>query len=149
MDMVVDIFKQLGANESLVHQFIIIVVMFYLTKFLFLNHLQEVLDVREDKTVNLEGSAEKQFEEISKIQDAYKEKMQTVNKEIKADYEDKKNTIVKREESVYREKESEINSFIEKSRLEIESEIKEKKDKVMNDAEQLAGGLVQKITKGL
>ena len=63
MEMFVDIFKQLGANESLVHQFIIVVVMFFLTKFLFLNHLQRILETREDKTVNLEGDAEKQFEE--------------------------------------------------------------------------------------
>ncbi len=149
MEMVVDIFKQLGANESLVHQFVIVVVMFYLTKFLFLDHLQRVLDNREDKTVNLEGSAEKQFEEITKIQNEYKEKMQSITKSLKAKSESSKTEIIKREESKYREHEKEINSFIETSRKEVEAEIKEKKDKVLEDAEQLASGLVQKMTKGL
>jgi F0F1-type ATP synthase membrane subunit b/b' len=149
MEMAVDIFKQLGANESLVHQFVIIVVMFYLTKFLFIDHLQKVLDTREDKTVNLEGSAEKQFEEIEKIQKEYKEKMQSVNKSLKEKTESSKNEIIKREEAKYRAQENEINTFIETSRKEIEAEINGKKDKVLEDAEQLAGGLVQKMTKGL
>lgn len=149
MEMMVDIFKQLGADGSLVHQFVIVVVMYFLTKFLFLDHLQTVLDTREDKTVNLEGSAEKQFEEINKIQSEYKEKMQTVNKSLKEKTETAKNEIIKREESKYRAQEKEINTFIESSRKEIESEINEKKDKVLEDAEQLASGLVQKMTKGL
>ncbi|MAX66443.1 MAG: hypothetical protein QF441_15100 [Bacteriovoracaceae bacterium] len=148
MEMFVDIFKQLGANESLVHQFIIVVVMFFLTKFLFLNHLQRILETREDKTVNLEGDAEKQFEEVEKIQKEYKEKIQTANKNLKAKVDSKKAEIIKKEEEKYREQEKEVNAFIESSRKEAEQEIGQKKDKVLEDAQQLANSLVEKMTKG-
>ena len=63
MEMFVDIFKQLGANQSLIHQFAIIVIVFYLSKSVFIKHLQQILENREDRTVNLEGNAEKQFED--------------------------------------------------------------------------------------
>ena len=148
MDMMVDIFKQLGANESLMYQFGIVVVMYFLTKFLFLDHLQKVLDTREDKTVNLEGNAEKQFAEIDKLQKEYKEKMLTVNKSLKEKADKSKNEIIKTHEKKYRSEEEQVNSFIEKSRKEIESEIEEKKDKIMQEAEQLASNLVQRMTKG-
>ncbi len=147
MEMFVDIFKQLGANESLVHQFAIIVIMYFLTKYLFINHLQNLLEIREDKTVNLEGDAEKQFKEITKVQDEYKEKLQSANRTIKLKLDEKKSEIIKKEESVYREHELEINKFIENSRKEIEAEINTKKEKVLSEAEQLANTLVQKITK--
>lgn len=149
MDMMVDILKQLGADGSLLHQLIIVIVMYFLTKFLFLNHLQAILDNREDKTVNLEGSADKQFDEIEKIQKEYKEKIQKVNKEIKADSDSRKTEIARREESKYREQEKEVNTFVEESRTKIEAEINEKKAQILSEAQQLAGNLVDKVTKGL
>lgn len=148
MEMFIDIFKQLGADYTLWVQFGIIIVMFYITKFLFIDHLQNILETREDKTVNLEGNAEKKFEEINKIQDEYKVKIQSANKEVKAKIEESKMAVIKTEESKYREQEKEINAFIEKSRAEVQAEIQEKKDKVLSDAEQLASSLVQKMTKG-
>ena len=127
MEMFVDIFQQLGTDKSIVHQFIIIIVMFYLTKFLFINHLHEIISKREDNTVGLEGNAEKQFEEIDKIQNEYKDKIQNANKEIKSMLDNDKMVIVKTHEAKYREQETEINKFIETSRKKIEEEINEKK----------------------
>jgi len=149
MDMAVDIFKQLGADESLLYQFVIIVVMFYLTKFLFLNHLQAVLDNREDKTVNLEGSAEQQFDEIEKIQKDYKEKIQAATKDLKVSSENKKNEISKREEGTYRTHEDKANALVDDSRKKMEAEMTEKKATVLSEAEALATNLVDKVVKGL
>jgi len=149
MEMFINIFMQLGTDESIVHQFVIIITMFTLSKYLFINHLQAVLDFREDQTINLAGNADKQFAEVEKIQTAYKEKMQTAHKELKLKTDVIKTEIVKREEAKYREQETEVNAFIEKSRKEIEKEIQDKKEVVLNEAEQLAGGLVQKLAKGI
>ncbi len=149
MDMFLNILKQLGANESVFYQFGVIVCMYFITKFLFLDHLQKILETREDKTVNLEGNAEKKFKEISKIQDEYKEKIQTANKTIKQNVESKKAEIVRREETKYRSEETTVNAYIEEERKKAEADIQEKKDKVLAEAEQLANGLVQKITKEL
>ena len=149
MEIVVEIFKQLGADESLLHQFIIVVVMFFVTKMLFFNHLKNVILTREERTVKLAGNAEKQFEEINKIQNDYKEKIQKAHKEIKSQNDEKKSAVVKTEEAKYRAQEKEINDFIESSRKKAEAEINEKKDGIMKDAENLASELVNKIAKGL
>ncbi len=149
MEMFVDIFKQLGTDASIVHQFVIVVVMFFVSKFLFLNHLQNVLDTREDKTVNLEGNAEKQFSEIDKAQKEYTEKISATNKSLKQKTESAKAEIVKKEEAKYKSEENKVNSFLEKTRKEVEAEISEKKEAVLKEAEQLAGNLVDKISKGV
>ncbi len=147
MDKIIGLFQSLDGDQTILYQFAIVVVLFYLTKFLFLDHLQRILEAREDRTVNLEGDTEKKFDEINKIQSEYKEKIQKANKEIKVKLEENKNNIIKREESVYREQEKEINSFIESSRSEITKDIESKKDKILQEAEDLAKSLVQKMSK--
>ena len=148
MDAFVAIFQQLGANESLVYQFAVFVVVFLIAKFGFFNHLQKMLDTREEKTVKLESNAEAKFEEINKLSAEYKEKIRTANKEAKAKLDAGKMEIVKAEEARYRQHESEVNQYVETSRSEVLKEVQAKKDQVMSEAEQLANTLVQKITKG-
>jgi F0F1-type ATP synthase membrane subunit b/b' len=149
MDMLIGIFKQLGANESIVYQMAIIIAMFVIAKLLFVNHLQNVLETREEKTVKLEGNTEKQFAEITKIQNEYKDKIQAANKSVKAKLETEKLEITKAEEAKYKLQETEINEYISNSRKEIEKEISGKKEAVLADAESLSSSLVKKITEGL
>ena len=147
MDLVLNILKQLGANESLFFQFGIVLVAFFTAKVLFIDHLQAVIERREDKTIKLEGDAEKQFDEITKIKNEYKEKIQSASKEMREKLEVNKTEIIKKEESRYRESEAEINAYFEKTRKEVEVEINEKKTEILNEAEKLASNLVKKISK--
>lgn len=148
MDAFVAIFQQLGANESLVYQFVIFVIVFLIAKFGFFNHLQKMLDTREEKTVKLESNAEAKFEEINKLSAEYKDKIQTANKEAKAKVDAGKMDIIKTEEARYRQHENEVNEYVESSRSEVQKEVQAKREEVMSEAEQLANTLVQKITKG-
>lgn len=148
MDMFIGILNQLGANESIWYQLGLIVLMYVLAKFLFIDHLQKILETREEKTVKLVGNTEKQFAEITKIQNDYKEKIRAANKEVKENLDIKKQEIIKKEESEYKAQEKEINKYITDSRAEIEKDIKDKKDKILADAESLSSSLVQKITQG-
>jgi F0F1-type ATP synthase membrane subunit b/b' len=147
MDLVLNILVQLGADKSLVAQLVIIIVMFILAKVLFLDHLQNIIERREEKTVKLEGDAEKQLDEINKIQDEYKAKIQSASKEMRSKLEASKSEITKKEEARYRESEKEINAYIEKTRSEVTAEINEKKNEVLSEAEKLASSLVNKISK--
>lgn len=147
MDMFVDILKQLGADQSLLYQFIIIIVLFYLTKFLFLDHLQQVLDNREEKTIKLDGSADKKFEEIDKIKKEYKARMQSSHKELNLKSEKRKNELMKSEDKKYKKNEDDINQYIEKSRKEIEEELNIKREDVLSDAQELSNSLVQSMTR--
>lgn len=149
MDLLLKVFMDLGANQSLFIQFGIIIVMFVLSKFLFLNHLQNILDTREAKTSKLDGDAEKQFAEVEKAQAEYKEKISKANKTVKAKVDNGKNDISKKYEGEYRSQEKEINAYIESSKKEVQESIQEKREKVLSDADQLSSSLVQKITKGI
>lgn len=148
MDMVLGIFAQLGADKTLWYQFAIIIVMYLLSKALFFGHLQNIIESREEKTVGLEGSAEKQFEEVNKLAANYKEKIGTATKSAKAKLDSDRSEISKSLEKNYKSEEKKINDYIDESRKESEENLKVQKDKILSDAEDLASSLVQKITRG-
>lgn len=148
MDILLKVFQDLGADQTLFVQFVIVIIMYNLSRFVFVNRLHKVLDTREDKTSKLDGDAEKQFAEIKKTQDEYKEKMQAANKKVKTSIEERKNDIVKNNEAQFRVKEKEINTYIDNSKKEVQENINDKREQVLGDAEHLAASLVQKITKG-
>lgn len=148
MDMVIGILKQLGADSTLWQQFLVVFLMYILAKFTFLDHLQNVIENREEKTIKLEGNAEKQFEEVNKLSSEYKEKISAANKEAKTKVEQHKKEITKELELKYRAEEKSINDYIESSRKDVEVELSEKKDQIFSDAESLSNTLVQKIIKG-
>ena len=143
-----EIFVQLGTDQSILYQLVIIIVMFAISKFIFIKHMQAVIETREERTSKLEGNTEKQFEEIEKIQKAYKEKIQLANKEVKRQLDAGKDELSRKYEGEYRAEESVVNEFIKKSKKEIEAEISEKRTVVLSDAEELAKSLVNKIAKG-
>jgi len=146
--MVLGIFAQLGADKTLWYQFAIIIVMYLLSKALFFGHLQNIIESREEKTVGLEGSAEKQFEEVNKLAANYKEKVGTATKSAKAKLDSDRSEISKSLEKNYKSEEKKINDYIDESRKESEANLKVQKDKILSDAEDLASSLVQKITRG-
>lgn len=148
MDVVLGIFSQLGANESLLYQLIVFVVMFILSKTLFFNHLQYVIENREEKTVKLEGNAEKEFARISKMSSEYKDKIRLARKDAKDLINSEKTKILKELEAGYRLQEQEINEFVENSRKQLNVEVEQKKVEIMSEAQSLANGLVQKLIKG-
>ena len=148
MDLVLSIFQQLGADKSIFVQFVIVTIMFVLSKHLFFGHLQNVLDTREDKTTKLAGAADKQFEEVNQMAEQYKEKIQAANKDLKSNLDTSKNDIIKSAEARYRTSETESNSHVEASRKEIEAEVKSQEEQVLSQAQNLADNLVEKITKG-
>lgn len=148
MDSVIAIFSQLGADKSLVYQFVIFVTTFILAKLLFFNHLQKVLETRTAKTVGLEDSAEAKFEEVNKMSKEYKEKISAANKEAKSKLDNEKAEIIKTEEKRYRDYESDVNAEVDEARKKVMSELSEKKVQIMNEAESLASNLVNQITKG-
>lgn len=148
MEMVLGIFKQLGANDSLWYQLGIVVLMYFLTKVLFFDHLQKVLESREEKTVKLEGSADKQFEKVNKLASEYKDKINNANKDARTRLDQEKSEISKSLEVEYKKEEKTINDYIDSSRKDAEIKLKQQKDKILSDAEDLANSLVQKITRG-
>ena len=145
MDTVAQIFTQLGVDSSLLPQFILVVALFIIAKFLFLNHLQFVLENREDKTVKLEGAADETLERVNKLNQNYKAKVDAANKDAMKVLLTKKGEIQSRFNEQFKKTEREINQFVEESRLQFEREVQANRSKFLAEADGLANDLVKKL----
>jgi F0F1-type ATP synthase membrane subunit b/b' len=140
-----EILTQMGVDGSLAYQFVIIVAVFVIANFLFLGKLQDVLEVREEKTVKLENSADETLEKVTSLQGEYKVKIDEANRVTLKNATDKKQQITAKYTEQYKSVEREVNSFVDKSRNEFSKEMAGNKDKYLAESESLAQTLVQKI----
>jgi len=145
METFTAIFTQLGVDNSLVPQFVIILVGFIIAHFLFLGKLQEVIETREEKTVKLESTADETIEKVQKMQTQYKVKIEEANREALKNSSEKKQKITQNYTEQYKQTEKEVAAFVDQSRNEFSKEVAGNKDKYMAEADALAQSLVQKI----
>ena len=73
--MIDSIFAQLHVNSTYFTFFIIFIILFFLTKALFINRLKFVIENREEKTVKLESSADTKMDQVAKLTDEYNQKI--------------------------------------------------------------------------
>lgn len=145
METFTAIFTQLGVDSSLVPQFVIILAAFVIAQFLFLGKLQNVLEVREEKTIKLESTADVTIEKVQRMQIEYKTKIEDANRTALKNATEKKQNITQKYTEQYKQTEKEINTFVDQSRNEFTSEIAGNKEKYLSEADSLAQSLVQKI----
>lgn len=145
METFVSIFTQLGVDSSLPYQFVILVVVFIAAHFIFLGKLQNVLEVREEKTVKLESSADETLEKVTSMQNEYKVKTDDAGRVALKNSTEKKQKIVQKYTDDYKLAEKELNTLVDNSRNEFSKEIKSNKDKYLAESESLSNSLVQKI----
>jgi F0F1-type ATP synthase membrane subunit b/b' len=140
-----EIFTQLGVDDSLPYQFAIILIVFIIANFLFLGKLQNVLEVREEKTVKLENSADETLEKVTSMQNEYKLKMDNANRAALKTSTDKKQELNQKYTAQYKQSEKEVNTFVDQSRNDFGKEVASNKDKYLAESDALAQSLVQKI----
>ncbi len=145
METFTAIFTQLGVDNSLVPQFVIILVSFVLAHFLFLEKLQSVLEIREEKTVKLESSADETVEKVQRMQIDYKAKIDDANRTALKTATEKKQKITQKYTDQYKATEKEVNTFVDQSRNEFTKEIAGTKEAYLSEADALSKSLVQKI----
>lgn len=145
METFTAIFTQLGVDSSLPYQFVILVVAFILANFIFLGKLQDVLEVREEKTVKLENSADETLEKVNTMQTEYKYKVDEAHRAALATSTEKKQQISQKYSQQFKETEKEVNQFVDQSRNSFSQEVAGNKDKFLAESEALAQALVNKI----
>ncbi|MFA5583138.1 MAG: ATP synthase F0 subunit B [Bacteriovoracaceae bacterium] len=145
METVQAIFTQLGVDSSLLPQFIIVIVVFALAQLLFLGKLQEILEVREEKTVKMENAADDTLNKVVEMQREYKAKVEEASREALAIITEKKQEATKKYTNIFKESEKEVNQYIEDSRVEFNKEVEANKGTYLAEAKTLADSLVQKI----
>lgn len=140
-----EIFTQLGVDNSLPYQFGIILVVFIIANFLFLGKLQNVIEVREEKTVKLENSADETLEKVTSMASDYKVKIDDANRTALKTATDKKHSMTQKYTEQYKQSEKEVNAMVDSSRTAFSKEVAENKGKYLAESETLAQTLVQKI----
>lgn len=145
MDQIVVIFKQLGVDQTIAHQFIVFVVMFVLLKTLFFDKLQFVLELREAKTTKLDGAADAKFGEADKMASEYEEKMKSVNAQAMNQVSEVKAKALSKQKTELKKIEDELEDEVEAKRQQFMQEIASKKEAILKNADQLSDGLVEKL----
>lgn len=148
METLQAIFQQLGVDASILPQFIITILMFFLLKFVFFKHLQSIIETRVEKTVKLESSADKEFEKINNLAADYKSKIDSANKDSLQTISKSKMEIANKYDADYKAKEKEVNDYIEVQRTKVVGEIESKRSELFSNVSELSNLLVKKITKG-
>lgn len=147
MDAIVNIFLDLGYNNSFFIMFGLTVVGFLLLRVTFLARLQEVLETREEKTTKLETHAESQFQEIDRLSKEYTEKLESAYKQTRQDSMQSKDQFSSELNKEFKVIESEVNVHMEKERTAALAEIEEKSKAIMNEAQGLSEALVSKLAQ--
>ncbi len=145
MDQIVVIFKQLGVDATIAHQFIVFVVMFALLKVLLFDKLQFVLELREAKTTKLDGDADAKFGQADKMANEYEEKMKAINSQAMNHVYEVKGKALTKQKTEIKKVEDQLDDQIESKRQEFMKEIDVKKGEILKSADQLSDGLVQKL----
>lgn len=145
METFVAVFSQLGVDSSLKYQFIILVVVFIASQFLFLEKLQNVLEIREEKTIKLENSADDVLEKATSMQNEYKTKIDEAHRSTLKTSSEKKQKITQKYTEQYKQSEKEFGQQVDQSRLEFGKDIEANKAKYLAESESLSASLVQKI----
>lgn len=146
MDQVSAIFSQLGANDTVIIQFVIVILMFILCKFIFLNKLQFIIENREEKTTKLEASADDLFEKASKLSDKYKQRIDEAHLKAQKIILDKKAEVLEIERQKMKKAEEEVNNYVESSKSKITNEIATKKAEILSEAGHLSDLLINKLS---
>jgi F0F1-type ATP synthase membrane subunit b/b' len=145
METFTAIFTQLGVDSSLVPQFIIILVAFIISQFLFLGKLQSVIETREEKTIKLESNADETIEKVQKMQADYRAKVEGANRSSLKVSTEKKQKIVQKYTDQYKQTEKEVNAFVDQSRNDFKKDVEGNKTAYLAEADSLSQTLVQKI----
>ena len=81
MDTIYIVFDSLQIDKNFFIQFVLVTVLYFVLRFLFLDKLQEVLTLREDNTTKMESGADDKLNQAEKISKQYKEKIEDARQE--------------------------------------------------------------------
>jgi F0F1-type ATP synthase membrane subunit b/b' len=146
MDALMAIFSQLGINSTIAHQFVIVIVLFIVLSLLFVNKLQRIIELREEKTIKLEGSADNLFEEVQNLEAEYENKIQDTYVEAQNIVSKKKAEVLSQTNTEIKKVEQEVEAYIKSERDKNVDELNTKKEGLVSKTDSLVDTLVSKMT---
>ncbi len=145
MEVLTGILNQLDINITVFYNLAFILVMFFLTKILFFNKLQGVLENRLEKTVKSEGASDEKFAKIKEMETEYNVKIAAAKNAAYQKFSASKNEITKDLDQKIKIKESELETRYEDAKVKQKAEYETSKETLMKEVESLSDSLVTKI----
>lgn len=147
MEMIVTIFKSLGVDQTVFIQLVSLVIIFVILKTLLFGKLKEVLELREKKTVKLEGAAHAVYKQAEELQDQYQAHIEKTHQDSHLKTQKIKNEVKEKENKRLKETEELLAREYEAKRAAMVNEINAQRTKSLAEVENLSKNLVEKLTK--
>lgn len=147
MDKIIQIFTQLGADQSIFYQFGIFILLFILLKLVLFNKVLFVLETRENKTTKMEELANNKFSQADKLSKEFDEQISATRMTSIENANEEKTSATKKMAEVKSLKEKEIQAMYTEEKNKIEAEFQVTKKNVMENVSNLSQDLVAKLAK--
>ena len=147
MNTIVTILNALKIDKSFYYQFALFVISFNIIAPLLFKKVQEVLDLRENKTTKLESHAHHVYKQAEDLAEQYKSSVEKTHQDSQAVASKKKAEIIAKEKAVYDSAEEKLSQEYDGSRVNLLKDLAEKRTAVMAEASVLSNTLVDKLTK--
>ena len=147
MGTIYTILNSLKVDQSFYIQFILFIVFFNILAPLLFKKLQDVLELRESKTVKLDSHANHVYKQAEDLAEQYKGSIEKTHTDSQAIATKKKSEIMNKEREVLVANEEKMNGEYEGKKSVLLKEFADKRVSVMAEAEKLSTTLVEKLTK--
>ena len=126
MDTIYIVFDSLQIDKNFFIQFVLVTVLYFVLRFLFLDKLQEVLTLREDNTTKMESGADEKLNQAEKISKQYKEKIEDARQEAFKIISKRKDEVITRELQAFKQHEASLDNDINSKLNSFQGELDEK-----------------------
>ena len=145
MEQFLQIFAQLGGDETIVYQFGLFFLIFILFKWIFLGKLQFVIEMRENKTTKLEESADGKFQKSEILFNKYRNDIQTERAINLEKQEAAKAESLAKQKATLKKVEEKIDQRVQEEREAFRAGVDLKKQAILSNASKLSKELVAKV----
>lgn len=147
MNTIVTILNSLKIDQTFLIQFVLFVVFFNIIAPVLFKRLQEVLDLREQKTTKLDSHANHVYRQADELAVQYKNSIEKTHTDSQVVASKKKADVVAKEKAIYTSAEEKLTGEYEGKRSSLLKDLADKRTTVLAEAEKLSNTLVEKLTK--
>lgn len=147
MGTIYTILNSLKIDQSFYVQFILFFVFFNTLGPLLFKRVQEVLDLREKKTVKLDSHANHTYKQAENIEEQYKGTLEKTHVDSQLIASQKKAEILAKEKALLLSAEEKMSNEYEERRKKMSETIASKKKETMATVDSLSNALVERLIK--
>lgn len=147
MNTIVTILNSLKIDQTFLVQFVLFIVFFNIIAPILFKRLQEVLDLREQKTTKLDSHANHVYKQADDLAVQYKASIEKTHTDSQMVATKKKAEVLTKEKAIFVSAEEKLTGEYEGKRSSLLKDLSDKRVTVLAEAEKLSNTLVEKLTK--